>query len=438
MEYKSLKEITTKIASGSTPRGGKNSYTDNGPIALIRSQNIYNNNFTRKGLAYINNEQAKKLENVEIHKDDILINITGDSVARVTMVDSSILPARVNQHVMIIRPEESKVNKYYLLAYLSSNTVQETLIHLASDGATRPALTKRDLETFKIPNLTFKTQEYIGNLLKYINEKIEVNKKVIVNLEELSQTLFKRWFVDFEFPDEDGNPYKSSGGEMIDSELGEMPKNWRKTTLGNYIDLDKGLSYKGKFLDKTKEIEESIPMLSLSNFHFYRGFKNGKTKYYFGDFKDKHKVEAGDIIIAATDLTQDRKMLGAPALVPNLNTNMIYSLDVFKVKESTLPKFVLYFLLQTNKYREFVEGSATGTTVLRVSKNIILKVPIIIELNIANKFNEMIKKYMYKIERLNKENEILVELRDTLLPKLISGEIEIPDDIEVNMDELSI
>lgn len=101
MEFKNLKEITTKIASGSTPRGGKNSYTDSGPIALIRSQNIYNNNFTRNGLVYINNEQAKKLSNVEINKDDILINITGDSVARVTMVDSTVLPARINQHVMI-------------------------------------------------------------------------------------------------------------------------------------------------------------------------------------------------------------------------------------------------------------------------------------------------------------------------------------------------
>ena len=137
-------------------------------------------------------------------------------------------------------------------------------------------------------------------------------------------------------------------------------------------------------------------------------------------------------------MTQDRKMLGAPALVPNLNKNMIYSLDVFKVKETTIPKFVLYFLMQTKKYREFVEGSATGTTVIRISKSIILKVPIVIDLKIAYKFDEKIKRYMDKIEKLNKENEILVELRDTLLPKLMSGELEVPDDIEVNVDELSV
>ncbi|PTF93786.1 hypothetical protein BU666_10595, partial [Staphylococcus chromogenes] len=376
MEYKSLKELANKIASGSTPRGGKNSYTDNGPIALIRSQNVYNNNFTRNGLAYINNEQAKKLKNVEIYKDDILINITGDSVARVAMVDSSVLPARVNQHVMIIRPEESKVNKYYLLAYLSSNIAQEILRQLASDGATRAALTKRDLENFKIPYLSFKTQEYIGDLLKYINKKIEINKNIIENLEELSQTLFKRWFVDFEFPNENGNPYKSSGGEMIDSELGNIPRDWEVNELGNYVDITKGLSYKGAFLDKQHERSDSFPLLSISNFNFISGFKSNKTKYYFGDYKERHLVNPGDILIAATDLTQDRKILGAPAIVPNLNKTMIFSLDVFKITETTIPKYVLYFLLQSAKYREFVEGSATGTTVIRIAKNVILKVPI--------------------------------------------------------------
>jgi len=438
MEFKNLKEITTKIASGSTPRGGKNSYTDSGPIALIRSQNIYNNNFTRNGLVYINNEQAKKLSNVEINKDDILINITGDSVARVTMVDSTVLPARINQHVMILRPEESMVNKYYLLAYLSSNIAQESLKHLASDGATRAALTKRDLETFKIPNLSFENQEYIGNLLKYINKKIEVNKNIIANLEELSQTLFKRWFVDFEFPDENGNPYKSSGGEMIDSELGNIPRDWEVNELGNYVDIIKGLSYKGAFLDKQHERSDSFPLLSISNFNFISGFKSNKTKYYFGDYKERHLVNPGDILIAATDLTQDRKILGAPAIIPNLNKTMIFSLDVFKITETTIPKYVLYFLLQSAKYREFVEGSATGTTVIRIAKNVILKVPIVIDKDISLKFDNLIKPYMEKIEHLSQENQKLTQLRDTLLPKLMSGEIEIPDDIEVNEDELSI
>lgn len=79
-----------------------------------------------------------------------------------------------------------------------------------------------------------KYQNFISNLGKFLDNKIEINNKIIANLEELSQTLFKRWFVDFEFPDEDGNPYKSSGGEMIDSELGEIPKNWKVNKLKEF------------------------------------------------------------------------------------------------------------------------------------------------------------------------------------------------------------
>ena len=291
----------------------------------------------------------------------------------------------LGQNTVVLNPIRKTIDNKYLFYALRDPYVQQQ-IESKVTGSTQKTISLKSLKEIEVKRFDYKKEILIGKFLYNIDNKIEINKKIIANLEELSQTLFKHWFVDFEFPDKDGNPYKSSGGEMVDSELGEIPKNWRKTTLGNYIDLDK----------------------------------------------------AGDIIIAATDLTQDRKMLGAPALVPNLNKNMIYSLDVFKVKESTLPKYVAYFLMQTNKYREFVEGSATGTTVLRVSKDIILKVPITIDLNIAKEFNEIIKKYMHKIEKLNKENEILVDLRDTLLPKLMSGELEIPDDVEVNTDELSI
>lgn len=429
MEYKLEKLIDS--VSIKPPFSKKN-------VVFLNTSDIEEGNILKKEYSKIDDlpGQAKK----SIQPNDILYSEIRPKNKRYAYINFECDDYVVSTKLMVLRNiNPDLVHSKYLYYFLIDQKTVNYLQNIAeSRSGTFPQITFSEVKNLKLDLPSIEKQITIINIMDTLNEKINNNNKIIANLEELSQTLFKRWFVDFEFPDEDGNPYKSSGGEMIDSELGEMPKNWRKTTLGNYIDLDKGLSYKGKFLDKTKEIEESIPMLSLSNFHFYRGFKNGKTKYYFGDFKDKHKVEAGDIIIAATDLTQDRKMLGAPALVPNLNTNMIYSLDVFKVKESTLPKFVLYFLLQTNKYREFVEGSATGTTVLRVSKNIILKVPIIIELNIANKFNEMIKKYMYKIERLNKENEILVELRDTLLPKLMSDEIEIPDDIEVNMDELSI
>ncbi|MQB85494.1 restriction endonuclease subunit S, partial [Lactobacillus reuteri] len=112
-EWKELSSITSKIGSGLTPRGGNSVYTDNG-ISLIRSQNVLDMDFSTENLAYIDEVQAEKLKNVIVEKNDILLNITGDSIARCTIVPEEILPARVNQHVSIIRCKNTEQSKYVM------------------------------------------------------------------------------------------------------------------------------------------------------------------------------------------------------------------------------------------------------------------------------------------------------------------------------------
>ena len=109
-----LGDVCTKIGSGATPRGGKEVYLKDGPFSLIRSQNVHNNRFSHDGLAFITEQQATELNNVEVFPDDVLFNITGDSVARVCQVAPDVLPARVNQHVAIIRPDASKLSARFL------------------------------------------------------------------------------------------------------------------------------------------------------------------------------------------------------------------------------------------------------------------------------------------------------------------------------------
>ena len=116
MEWKEVRlgDVCTKIGSGATPSGGKEAYKG-GDYHLIRSQNVLDFAFSKDGLASINDEQANKLKNVEIIQGDVLLNITGDSVARCCIVPSEILPARVNQHVAIIRPRKEELDNNYLL-----------------------------------------------------------------------------------------------------------------------------------------------------------------------------------------------------------------------------------------------------------------------------------------------------------------------------------
>ena len=155
-----LKDLTEKIGSGATPRGGKNAY-QGGNFSLIRSQNVLDFKFSFDGLAKINDEQAKALSNVEVLDGDVLLNITGDSVARCCQVDSKSLPARVNQHVCIIRPKKDKLDARFLKYLLLEPNYKSFLLTLASAGATRNALTKGMVEELKIPQVDVTDQKAI-------------------------------------------------------------------------------------------------------------------------------------------------------------------------------------------------------------------------------------------------------------------------------------
>ena len=182
-----LGDICEKIGSGATPHGGKEAYCLEG-ISFVRSQNIGDFSFSANGLAHINNEQAKKLSNVELKPNDIRLNITGDSVARTCIIDSEYLPARVNQHVAIIRGKKDIVLSSYLLYFLQWK--KKYLLQLASAGATRNALTKSMIEQLEIELPTIEQQRKIAGVLDKIQEKIKLNQKINDNLEQQAAALF--------------------------------------------------------------------------------------------------------------------------------------------------------------------------------------------------------------------------------------------------------
>jgi type I restriction enzyme S subunit len=198
-KIQSLKSLTVKVGSGATPRGGDNSYKDEG-ISLIRSQNILDFKFTTKGLAFIDEKQAAELNNVEVFSGDILLNITGDSVARCCIVDSNILPARVNQHVAIIRVDAEKADQDFLFYHLQRN--KEELLSLSEIGATRRALTKGMIEKLEIPCPSL-PEKAIASVLSSLDDKIDLLHRQNKTIEALAETLFRQWFIE---PCRDGLP----------------------------------------------------------------------------------------------------------------------------------------------------------------------------------------------------------------------------------------
>ena len=189
---KSLGEITSKIGSGATPKGGKEAYKEEG-ITLIRSMNVHNGRFEYKDLAHISNEQAVKLDNVVVEKNDILLNITGASVARSCLVPSEILPARVNQHVCIIRCKECVIPGF-LNRILVDDNYQKLLWGIAGSGATREAITKQQVENLQVIIPPLKLQNQFADFVTQVNKSKVAIQKALGEAQTLFDSLMQEYF----------------------------------------------------------------------------------------------------------------------------------------------------------------------------------------------------------------------------------------------------
>jgi type I restriction enzyme, S subunit len=413
-----LKELCTKIGSGATPRGGKEAYFEKGEFSLIRSQNVLDFTFSNDGLAYINAEQAYKLDNVVVEERDVLLNITGDSVARVCQVPKEVLPARVNQHVAILRPDKNQLSPEFLKYYVLSPAFKSHMLSLASVGGTRNALTKGMIEEFEIPLPPLPTQRRIAAILSAFDDKIELNRRMNRTLEAIAQAVFQEWFVRFNWP--------GATGEMVETELGVAPKGWRIVSFEEVFDVVRGLSYKGEGLTD----ESGVPMHNLNSIYEGGGYKFEGIKYYKGDYKDKHLILPGDVIVANTEQGHKYLLIGFPAIVPsNFGEESIISHHIYRVTPKAgcylTSDFIFHLLLQP-QVREQIIGFCNGTTVNMLKIEGLLKPSFILPpKELLEKFSLLAQSIRHTSEQNFRQSQTHTQLRDRLLPRLMRGEIEV-------------
>ncbi len=409
-DWKSLKlsEITSKIGSGATPRGGKNSYKASG-ISLVRSLNVYDFKFETKNLAYIDEEQAKKLSNVTLEESDILLNITGASVARCTIIPDGILPARVNQHVAIIRIKKNIADPYFVLYAINSNYYKHRLLSLAQGGATREALTKEMIEKFEINLPPLTTQQKIASILSSYDDLIENNHHRISILEEMAQKLYREWFVKFRFPEHEDV-------KMVDSELGEIPEGWIVSKIADLYKTSSGGTPSRKepeYYDnghipwvKTKELKDCFLIESEEKITDL-GLKGSSAKIF-----PKHSV-----LLAMYGATIGK--LGIISQEASSNQ----ACCALIVKEESFSPWYAYLYLYIN--RNHIIGQRMGAAQQNISQQIVKDFSILKPtLEIMSSFNEIVEPIFLQIENLQTKNQNLKKQRDLLLPKLISGKIE--------------
>ena len=367
-----LGDVCTKIGSGATPKGGKEAYKPSG-IPFIRSQNVLDWSFTGNGLAFIDEGQATALANVEVEPNDILLNITGDSVARACMVPDWCTPARVNQHVSIVR-SGSDLDPTFLLCFLQSS--KPLLLKLASSGATRNALTKGMIGDLEIELPSIETQRAIATLIGQIQQKIVLNQQTNDYLAELGDALFRE-----EFGDLEENAVLS---DIANITMGQSP-------AGTSYNEDRNgtVFYQGR-----GEFGWRYPTQRLFT-------TEPKRMAKAGDVLMSVRAPVGDLNLAYEDCCIGR---GLAAI----------SCDY--------PSYCFYLMRSLRKKLDAYNGEGTvfGSISGKALKNLAIALP---KPDAIKTFEEEVAPIDATIRSNETESRGFTELRDTLLPKLMSGEI---------------
>lgn len=383
-------------------------------MPIIKIKNIVPPIVVLDDVQFYNGEISEKLKRFLVKKNDFLISMTGSTVNQMASAVGKMSryqhehPSLINQRVAKIYSTSELVTDDYLFYFLNRYEVQYDLALSASGSANQANISPVQLKSYKILFPDRPTQKSITEILSSIDDKIELNNRINQELETLAQTLFKQWFINFEFPNENGEPYKSSGGQMVDSELGEMPEGWRVGTLKDEFNLNMGQSPKG---DTYNEKNDGIIFFQgRSDF----GFRFPSVRVFTNDPKKVAKkfetlisvrAPVGDINMAEYDCCIGRG-LGSIS-----HQSELFSYTYYKI---------LSIQEELKSYDN--EGTVFGSINKETLGNIKINIP---PLSLSNGFDELVKKKDSLIYNLTNENQQLTKLRDVLLPKLISGDLEL-------------
>ena len=389
-----FKDICTKIGSGATPKGGKEAYCEDG-ISLIRSQNVLDFAFSAGGLAYINELQAEKLKNVIVEEEDVLLNITGDSVARACIVDKKYLPARVNQHVCIIRADSSKAIPSYLLYYLQLN--KKYLLQLASGGATRNALTKDMINNLELELPTIEEQQKVVAVLDDIQKKIDFNNAINENLNQQIESILLSMF-------------SSAKTDCV--------------RLGDYLYIKGRIGWKGlkkdEYLDQSKYRIINGESLTKSGVDWLKAGYISKNRY----------IESPEIMLKEGDILLSKDgTIGKIGYIDSLETHATVASGIFvirNIKPEIISTTFIYYLLKSRLFKGFIAARTEGSVIPHLYQKDFMQFEFPLPSSDEMKAFDAITKPMFSMIIGNlQENQKLSRLRDELLSKLMSGELDV-------------
>lgn len=326
--------------------------------------------------------------------------------------------------VLCLRCKEG-VSQEYIFSVLAQDSFFEYDVK-GSKGSKMPRGDKNHIMAFPITEID--SPEKAGNLICSIYQKIQNNNAIISELEAMAKDIYDYWFVQFDFPDENGRPYKSNGGKMVWNETlkREIPEGWKPTRFGDLVTVKRGISYSASNL-----VDAGLPMINLNSFTPSATYKTSGIKYYKGEVKDGGQVNAYDLLMCTTqqtDIDGKTDIIGKTMLIPDLfDSQMVFSMDLVKIQTDELMKTVIVSETKTPWYNKYITGFATGTSILHLKLDGFLtyQIPLPKDTAILKRFNSMYMEWERRKSIAMKENEELTALRDWLLPMLMNGQVKV-------------
>ncbi len=390
-----------------------NEFVEDGS-SFVRAADVVNQQIQFSQASKINQTAYERIRKGKSKAGDIILTHKG-TVGRVALVPTNyIKPFACSPQTTFYRTlNEDEINRKYLFFYLLSPLFQNQIKKFQGETDMAPYVSLTNQRSLLICKPHIKEQEEIGNTLWTIHSKIALLQNQNQTLEKIAQTLFKHWFIDFEFPNEDGKPYRSSGGKMVESDLGEIPDSWGISPLDEIGDYLNGLALQ-KYPPESEE--EFLPVIKIKELK--SGISDGTDKASV-NIPKKYIIDNGDVIFSWS---------GSLEVVIWHQGKGALNQHLFKVTSKKYPKWFYYFwtLKYLPKFRHIAQGKATtmGHIQRYHLSEALCFTP---EKEFLKKAEPLFASFLNKIINNYSEIHTLTKTRDTLLPKLMSGQIRIQD-----------
>jgi len=349
-----------------------------------------------------------------LNKDDMIVAMTEQ--AEGLLGCPAIIPEDDkylhNQRLGLVNIKHNKADKRFLYFILNTSSVRQQIRGSSSGTKIRHTSPER-IRRVKVYAPDYEVQKKIAAVLSTYDDLIENNKRRIALLEKMAEEIYREWFVRLRFP----------GHESVKVVKG-VPANWDYDGASTFFSIVKGKSYGG---DELTENPSQMPFITLKSFNRGGGYREDGLKYYSGGYKDDQIVRKDDIVMAVTDMTQNREVVGRVAKVPDFgDKGAVISLDVIKIVPKKTTEAFLYSYFRFSGFAECIKEFANGANVLHLKPDLVTKQKISIPpMPLQQVFSEIVKPIYTQVDLLTASNKGMIETRDMLLPRLISGKLSV-------------